>query len=167
MRPTIDSESTEGKIVEDCRGLLRLENVHFRYPTRPAVSVLRGIDLEIKPGTYVALVGGSGCGKSTTIQLIERFYDPVIGRVLLDGQDITELNLRSLRRHIALVSQEPTLYEGSIGFNLRLGAFEDADKVTDEQLRTAAAEANILDFIESLPQGFGEYLKVLSPYSFC
>ncbi len=153
MVPAIDSERDDGKQMPDCEGLLRLENVHFRYPTRPAVSVLRGLDLEIKPGTYCALVGGSGCGKSTTIQLIERFYDPLQGRITLDGQDLSSLNLKSMRKHIALVSQEPTLYEGSIGFNIRLGAFEDSDKVTEEQLREACAQANILSFIESLPDG--------------
>ncbi|PWN43517.1 putative Leptomycin B resistance protein pmd1 [Ceraceosorus guamensis] len=154
MKPEIDSESTEGIILDKCEGRVQFEKVHFRYPTRPGVRVLAGIDLDIKPGTYCALVGGSGCGKSTTIQLIERFYDAVSGRVLIDGHDITDLNLKSLRKHVALVSQEPTLYDGTIAYNLRLGAFEDADQVTDQQLQRAAAQANILNFIESLPNGF-------------
>jgi ATP-binding cassette subfamily B (MDR/TAP) protein 1 len=108
MRPEIDSESTGGTVLEHCEGHVQFEKVHFRYPTRPGVRVLGGLQMEIKPGSYCALVGGSGCGKSTTIQLIERFYDPIQGRILIDGHDITELNLKSLRRHIALVSQEPT-----------------------------------------------------------
>ncbi|KDN46982.1 P-loop containing nucleoside triphosphate hydrolase protein [Tilletiaria anomala UBC 951] len=154
MRPEIDSESTEGKVLDDISGNVRFENVHFRYPTRSAVAVLRGLDLDMRAGGFYALVGGSGCGKSTTIQLVERFYDPLAGRICIDGHDISDLNLKAMRRHIALVSQEPTLYDGTIAFNLSLGAFEDADKVTEAQLRKAAAEANILQFIDSLPGGF-------------
>lgn len=110
--------------------------------------------MDIKPGTYTGFVGQSGSGKSTTIQLLQRFYDPAVGQVTIDGHNIQDLNLASMRRHIALVSQEPSLYDGTIAFNLRLGAFEDADKVTDEMMRKAAADANILNFIESLPNGF-------------
>ena len=110
--------------------------------------------MDIPPGSYCALVGSSGCGKSTTIQLMERFYDVSSGRILLDGHDIRTLNLASLRKHIALVSQEPTLYDGTIEFNLRLGALENPDDVTETQLKEAARSANILDFIEGLPEGF-------------
>lgn len=110
--------------------------------------------MDIKKGSYVGLVGASGSGKSTTIQLLQRFYDPAVGQVTIDGHDIKDLNLKEYRRHVALVSQEPSLYDGTIAFNLRLGAFEDADKVTDEMMRKAASDANILNFIESLPNGF-------------
>lgn len=97
--PEIDAESTEGKIPENVQGHIRLENIHFRYPTRPGVRVLRNLSIEVKPGTYIALVGASGCGKSTvyvnvfffvcflalngfcSIQLIERFYDPQAGKI--------------------------------------------------------------------------------------
>jgi len=81
--PEIDSESTEGKKVDPAttRGHIRFENIHFRYPTRPGVRVLRGLSLQIEPGTYIALVGQSGCGKSTVIQMIERFYDPLAGNI--------------------------------------------------------------------------------------
>lgn len=151
MVPEIDVTSDEGEVLAHVEGHIKLENVHFRYPTRPSVRVLRGLDIEVKPGTFVALVGASGCGKSTTIQLIQRFYDTLSGRVTLDGKDISQLNLREVRKHMALVSQEPTLYDGSIEFNIRLGAFEDAEKLTMDELRAAAASANILAFIESLP----------------
>lgn len=170
--PSIDSESEEGTILETCEGNVTFEDVHFRYPTRRQTPVLRGLNLEVKSGTYCALVGSSGCGKSTTIQLIERFYDVMSGRVLVDGQDVRTLNVRSLRRHIALVSQEPTLYDGTIGWNIALGAAgwgageaEDAtsggdviEKVTEQQMRRAARQANILKFIDSLPDGFGAYI---------
>lgn len=81
--PEIDAESTEGEVIKDVKGHIVFEGVHFRYPTRPGVRVLRDLNLTIQPGTYIALVGASGCGKSTTIQLMERFYDPLAGRVLV------------------------------------------------------------------------------------
>lgn len=90
-----------------------ISSVHFRYPTRPSVRVLRGLNLSIKPGQFVALVGPSGCGKSTIIQLVERFYDTISGSVEIDGQNVRDLNVKSLRESISLVSQEPTLYDGS------------------------------------------------------
>ncbi|SPO30387.1 probable Leptomycin B resistance protein pmd1 [Ustilago trichophora] len=151
MVPEIDVTSDEGEVLGHVEGHLKLENVHFRYPTRPTVRVLRGLDIEVKPGTYVALVGASGCGKSTTIQLIQRFYDTLSGRVTIDGQDISNLNLGEIRKHMSLVSQEPTLYDGTIEFNIRLGAYQDAQSVSMDELRAAAASANILAFIESLP----------------
>lgn len=81
--PEIDAESTEGGVLESVKGRICFQDVHFRYPTRPGVRVLRGLNLVVEPGTYVALVGASGCGKSTTIQLVERFYDPLAGSVLV------------------------------------------------------------------------------------
>ncbi|KAL5482696.1 hypothetical protein ACEPAI_9290 [Sanghuangporus weigelae] len=152
--PEIDAESTEGAILKEPQGHVRFENVHFRYPTRPGVRVLRDLNLEVKPGTYIALVGASGCGKSTTIQLIERFYDALAGKVTFDGQDISKLNVQEYRKHIALVSQEPTLYAGTVRFNVLLGATKPHHEVTQEEIEAACRDANILDFVTSLPQGF-------------
>ncbi|EIN12716.1 P-loop containing nucleoside triphosphate hydrolase protein [Punctularia strigosozonata HHB-11173 SS5] len=152
--PEIDAESTVGKVPKDVKGQIRLEDIHFRYPTRPAVRVLRGLNLTVDPGTYVALVGASGCGKSTTIQLVERFYDPLAGHIYLDGQDIAELNVQEYRKHIALVSQEPTLYAGTVRFNILLGATKPHEEVTQEDIEEVCRNANILDFIQSLPDGF-------------
>lgn len=128
--------------------------VHFRYPTRPQQPVLRGLNLSVKPGQYVALVGHSGCGKSTTIGLLERFYDPLSGQITLDGHNISDLNILSYRHHLALVSQEPTLYQGTIRDNILLGADHAADSVTDAKLEQTCRDANIYDFITSLPDGF-------------
>ncbi|KIO30809.1 hypothetical protein M407DRAFT_68753 [Tulasnella calospora MUT 4182] len=154
--PGIDAESPEGTRIDSkvVQGQIRFQDVHFRYPTRTAVRVLRNLNLVVEPGTYVALVGPSGCGKSTTIQLIERFYDTLAGQVLLDGVDISTLNLEEYRKSIALVSQEPTLYAGTIRFNILLGATKPTSEVTQDEIDQACRDANILDFIQSLPQGF-------------
>lgn len=90
-------------------------DVFFRYPSRPDVIVHRGLSLRIRAGTTVALVGSSGCGKSTCLQLLQRFYDPVFGGILLDDLDIRKYNLQWLRSNMAVVSQEPVLFLGTIG----------------------------------------------------
>ncbi|KAF9477698.1 multidrug resistance protein 1 [Pholiota conissans] len=152
--PAIDAESTKGKVPQDVAGEIQFQDVHFQYPTRPSVKVLRGLNIIAKPGTYVALVGSSGCGKSTVIQLLEHFYGPVAGRVLMDGVPIDEYNVQEYRKHLALVSQEPTLYAGTIRFNILLGATKPAEEVTQAELDDACRKANILEFINSLPDGF-------------
>ena len=148
-RPEIDSWSPEGDPFKHVEGKIEFRDVHFRYPTRPDQPVLRGLNLTVKPGQYVALVGASGCGKSTTIALLERFYDPVAGGVYVDDKDISSLNLKDYRKFLALVSQEPTLYQGSIRENVLLGA--DNDDVSEEAILQACKDANIYDFIVSLP----------------
>ncbi|KZV84576.1 multidrug resistance protein 1 [Exidia glandulosa HHB12029] len=152
--PAVDSESSAGTVLKDVDGRIVFDDVYFRYPTRPAVPVLRGLNITIEPGTFVALVGGSGCGKSTVIQLMERFYDPAGGKITLDGHPLTDLNVQGFRKHVALVSQEPTLYAGTVRFNILLGAIKSHEQVTQEELEQACRDANILEFIESLPDGF-------------
>ncbi|KZT18619.1 P-loop containing nucleoside triphosphate hydrolase protein [Neolentinus lepideus HHB14362 ss-1] len=152
--PEIDAESKEGDILDHVDGRIEFQGIHFRYPTRPGVRVLRDLNLTIMPGSYVALVGASGSGKSTTIQLVERFYDPLAGKVLIDGHNIADLNVQEYRKHMALVSQEPTLYAGTVRFNILLGATKPASEVTQEEIETACRSANILEFIQSLPNGF-------------
>jgi ATP-binding cassette, subfamily B (MDR/TAP), member 1 len=151
-QPAIDPWSTDGVPVESIEGTIEFRDVHFRYPTRPEQPVLRGLDLTVKPGQYVALVGASGCGKSTTIALLERFYDPLVGGIYVDGKEISSLNLNDYRSFFALVSQEPTLYQGTIRENILLGV--DRDDVPDSAVEFACKEANIYDFIQSLPDGF-------------
>ena len=148
-KPEIDSWSSDGVPLEHMEGTIEFRDVHFRYPTRPEQPVLRGLNLTVKPGQYVALVGASGCGKSTTIALLERFYDPLAGGIYVDGKEISSLNLLDYRRHLALVSQEPTLYQGTLRENVLLGA--DRDNVPEEAIVQACKDANIYDFIISLP----------------
>ncbi|GAB1200587.1 GTPase-activating protein [Aspergillus pseudonomiae] len=151
-KPAIDTWSEDGEKLESMEGSIEFRDVHFRYPTRPEQPVLRGLNLTVKPGQYVALVGPSGCGKSTTIALLERFYDALSGSVLADGQDITQLNVNSYRSFLSLVSQEPTLYQGTIKENILLGV--DQDHTPEEAVVKACKDANIYDFIMSLPEGF-------------
>ncbi|KAI1463330.1 P-loop containing nucleoside triphosphate hydrolase protein [Daldinia caldariorum] len=151
-KPNIDTWSQEGESIQAIEGNIEFRDVHFRYPTRPEQPVLRGLNLTIRPGQYVALVGASGCGKSTTIALLERFYDPLVGGVFVDGKEISTLNVNQYRSFIALVSQEPTLYQGTIKENILLGT--SSETVSDEAIEFACREANIYEFILSLPDGF-------------
>jgi ATP-binding cassette subfamily B (MDR/TAP) protein 1 len=153
-KPKIDTWSTEGKVLETMEGSIEFRDVHFRYPTRPEQPVLRGLNLTVKPGQYVALVGASGCGKSTSIAMLERFYDPLVGGVYADGHEISSLNINNYRSHLALVSQEPTLYQGTIRDNILLGADTKPEDVPEEAIIQACKDANIYDFILSLPEAF-------------
>ncbi|KAF7355943.1 hypothetical protein MVEN_00923500 [Mycena venus] len=139
---------------EKNQGHLRFDDVHFNYPTRQGIKVLRGLSFEAKPGEYVALVGASGSGKSTVIQLIERFYEPGSGRISLDGVAVDTLDIQEYRSRMALVAQEPTLYAGTVRFNILLGALKPEAEVTQEEIEAACRDANILEFIQSLPKGF-------------
>ena len=149
-QPTIDTRHPKGNRIEneDCKGQLELRNLSFYYPTRPDSLVLQNFSLSIRPGQYIALVGPSGCGKSTIISLLERFYDPTAGQILVDGQEISALNINDYRRLFALVSQEPTVYQGTIQENIVLGS---APGVSERAVIQACKEANIYDFIMSLP----------------
>ncbi|CAM1505503.1 Fc.00g111400.m01.CDS01 [Cosmosporella sp. VM-42] len=151
-QPVVDTWSDKGEPLTEVDGTLEFRDVHFRYPTRPEQPVLRGLNLVVRPGQYVALVGASGCGKSTTIALLERFYDPLSGGVYVDGKEISTLRINDYRSHIALVSQEPTLYQGTIKDNILLGTPDE--NVSDAAIEFACREANIHDFIVSLPEGF-------------
>ena len=123
-------------------------NVDFNYPARDEIPILNKLSLKIKPGQTVALVGSSGCGKSTCIQLIQRFYDPLAGSVRIDGRDVRDLNISWLRTHLGVVNQEPVLFATSIIENIRFGR----DGVTNEEIIKAAKAANAHNFIMDLPQ---------------
>ncbi|KAK8711430.1 hypothetical protein V6N13_146712 [Hibiscus sabdariffa] len=147
--PKIDSYDTSGKVLEDIRGDVELRDIYFSYPARPEEQIFSGFSLSIPSGITVALVGQSGSGKSTVISLIERFYDPQAGEVLIDGINLKEFQLRWIRGKIGLVSQEPVLFTSSIRDNIAYGK-EDA---TTEDIRAAAELANAANFIDKLPQG--------------
>lgn len=155
----LDSSSDQGKKLEKVEGHIRLEHVKMIYPSRPDVTVMNDVSLDIPAGKTTALVGASGSGKSTIIGLVERFYEPVQGTVYLDGQDITTLNLRWLRQQISLVSQEPTLFGTTIYENIRHGLVgtqhenASADK-QKELIEAAAVKAFAHDFITALPEGY-------------
>ncbi|XP_066054219.1 ATP-dependent translocase ABCB1 isoform X1 [Chamaea fasciata] len=148
--PQIDSYSETGHKPDHIKGNLEFKDVYFNYPSRPDVEILKGLNLKINSGQTVALVGGSGCGKSTTVQLIQRFYDPKEGMVTIDGQDIRTLNVRYLREVIGVVNQEPVLFATTIAENIRYGR----EDVTMEDIEKATKEANAYDFIMKLPSKF-------------
>jgi ATP-binding cassette subfamily B protein/subfamily B ATP-binding cassette protein MsbA len=130
------------------RGEVQLENISFAYePSRP---VLRGINLQVQPGESVALVGATGAGKTTLVGLLPRFIDPSQGRVLVDGRDVRDSTLESLRRHIAIVLQEPFLFPLTIAENIAYGRLQ----ATMEEIQAAARAAYADEFIRSLPEGY-------------
>jgi ATP-binding cassette subfamily B (MDR/TAP) protein 1 len=141
----IDSFSTDGVTPSSVTGTIEVRDVHFAYPTAPDVPVCKGYSLKVEAGQTVALSGPSGSGKSTIISLIERFYDPHSGVVMLDGIDIKTLNVRWLRSQLGLVSQEPVLFQGTVAENIRYGK-PDA---TQAEIEEAARNANAHDFISS------------------
>ncbi|EPQ31809.1 abc multidrug transporter [Pseudozyma flocculosa PF-1] len=157
--PTIERDTERGKELSDVQGGLQLRNVYFTYPSRPNAPILRGISLDFEPGTFCALVGSSGCGKSTILQLLERFHDPTGGQILLDGCDTRSVNLASLRRHISMVPQDAVLYDGTIGWNIALGSVDDPSSVTMPAIRRAADIAQLTAFIDSLPDGFNTHVS--------
>lgn len=136
---------------------VEFRGIGFRYPSQGA-PLYTGLNVSIKSGQFVAFVGPSGCGKTTTISLLERFYDPVQGTILLDGQDISSIELSSYRRGLSLVAQEPRLFDGTVRENITLGL--DSPEFTDDELIQACTDAEIHDFITSLPQGYSTELGV-------
>uniref|UniRef100_A0A0E0K9P2 Uncharacterized protein n=1 Tax=Oryza punctata TaxID=4537 RepID=A0A0E0K9P2_ORYPU len=151
-RPAITEDSTKRRItIKDGKPIdVELRKVTFAYPSRPEVTVLSGFSLRVKAGTTVAVVGASGSGKSTVVWLVQRFYDPADGKVVVGGVDVRELDLKWLRGECAMVGQEPALFSGSIRDNIGFGN----PKASWAEIEDAAEEANIHKFISSLPQGY-------------
>ncbi|CAL5346757.1 unnamed protein product [Camellia sinensis] len=145
----IDPYDTNGQKLDDICGDIELRDVYFSYPARQNELIFSGFSLSIPRGTTVALVGQSGSGKSTVINLIERFYDPQAGEVLIDGINVKEFQLRWIRGKIGLVSQEPVLFTSSIRDNIAYGK----DGATIEEIKVATELANAAKFIDKLPQG--------------
>jgi ATP-binding cassette, subfamily B, bacterial len=153
-RSLIEDPGPQDLPLQPERPELCLDRVTFFYPTRPGQAALRDFSLPIEAGKSLALVGPSGAGKSTVFELLQRFYDPQQGRILLNGEDIRELGLQQLRAHIALVPQQPALFTGDVRYNICYGE-PDA---SDEQVIAAAKAAHAEEFIERLPQGYGSHL---------
>jgi len=150
-KPVIDASSDDGKIMEiSSAPQLSFENVRFAYPTRGDAEVLKGVSLTVPPGKTLALVGQSGSGKSTIVQLMMRLYDPTAGCVRLGGEDVRLFNVRWLRRQIGLVSQEPVLFSASVFENVRIACRE----ATRDDVEEACTKASVHDFIKGLPQGY-------------
>jgi ATP-binding cassette subfamily B protein len=146
-KPTV-AERPDAQRMPEIRGDVKFENIVFEYePGRPA---LRGVSLEAEAGQSIALVGHTGSGKSTIINLLCRFYDPVEGRVLIDGTDIRDVTLDSLRSQIGIVLQDTFIFSGTIRDNIRYGRLD----ATDEEVEMAARAVHAHDFIMQLPQGY-------------
>ncbi|KAJ2900693.1 ATP-binding cassette permease mdl1 [Coemansia aciculifera] len=151
--PVVDP-NPNGMVLKDFKGTIKFEGVNFSYPTRPNVPVFQNLSLEIAPGSHVAVAGPSGKGKSTITALLLRFYDPLNGRILVDGHDIRDLNLDSWRSHIAMVPQEPVLFAGTIRDNLLYGN----PMATDSELIEALAMADAWYFVERFPAQMETYV---------
>uniref|UniRef100_A0A8C4SEB6 Bile salt export pump-like n=1 Tax=Erpetoichthys calabaricus TaxID=27687 RepID=A0A8C4SEB6_ERPCA len=150
--PKISLQSDQGEVWDSFRGELEFINCKFTYPTRPDVQILRGLQISVKPGQTLAFVGSSGCGKSTSIQLLERFYDPEEGQVLIDGYSSKDINVSFLRSKIGIVSQEPVLFDSSIAENIKYG--DNTRDVSMEEVVDAARKAYLHDFVMALPNKY-------------
>ncbi|PQQ18802.1 ABC transporter B family member 21-like [Prunus yedoensis var. nudiflora] len=152
-RPEIDAYDEKGKTLNDIRGEIELREVFFSYPARPDEQIFNGFSLYIPSGTTAALVGESGSGKSTVISLIERFYDPRAGEVLIDGINLKEFQLKWIRSKIGLVSQEPVLFASNIKENIAYGK----DGATLEEIKAAAQLQMLLNLLINCPRLVGDW----------
>jgi ATP-binding cassette subfamily B protein len=151
--PVVDP-ATPTALPRPVRGEIVFDEVTFRYPARPEVSALRGVSLTVRPGETVALVGPSGAGKTTILQLLMRFYDPQSGAVRIDGIDLRDMARADFRRAIALVPQDPVIFATSARENIRFGRPDATDAEVEAAARAAAAH----DFLVGLPQGYDSWL---------
>ncbi|CAG8674586.1 4081_t:CDS:2 [Cetraspora pellucida] len=145
-----EEDTMSGKKLDNMKGNIEFRNIHFSYPGRPNAKILDGLNLEFQPGESIALVGRSGNGKSTVAALLQRFYDPNEGTILLDNEPLNTIQLNWLREQIGIVSQEPILFDMTVKENITYGK-EDA---TIEEIENAARQVNMHDFIKTLPNGY-------------
>lgn len=151
---TVIDPATPKLLPQPVRGEITFDSVNFNYPARPDIPALEDVSLTIKPGETVALVGPSGAGKTTIIQMIQRFYDPVTGQISLDGVPLTETARTHFRKSLALVPQDPVIFADTALENIRFGRPE----ATDAEVHAAAKAAAAHDFIEKLPEGYNSYV---------
>lgn len=156
--PAIDFEDRKGRALSHVRGEIKIKEVYFSYPSRPETTILQGLNLIVPAGKRVGLVGGSGSGKSTVFSLLQRFYDPIEGEILLDGYKITRLELKWLRSQMGLVNQEPVLFATSIKENILFGK----EETTMDQVINAAKAANAHDFIVKFSDGYETQVRFLN-----
>ena len=150
--PVIRSDPTQGRKLKEVQGNIDLKQAVFSYPSRRNLQVLNQLNLSIKAGENIALVGESGCGKSTVLQLIQRLYDVERGNVEVEGENIEEVNLPHLRSKLGIVAQEPVLFDRTIRENIQYGNNER--DVSMEEVIEAARKANVHEFISALPNGY-------------
>jgi len=143
-----------GLVPASCEGNVVFEDVRFSYPTRPDIEVLKGFSIEVKRGQTLALVGHSGCGKSTTVGLLERIYKHNSGKIIVDGEDITKLDISWMRRQIGYVGQEPVVFARTIRENIVHGC----DGATEKDLQEAVRKANAVEFLSRLPEGLDTFV---------
>uniref|UniRef100_A0A3B4DWT9 Bile salt export pump n=2 Tax=Pygocentrus nattereri TaxID=42514 RepID=A0A3B4DWT9_PYGNA len=154
--PKICVYSDKGDKWADFKGNIEFMDCKFTYPSRPDIQVLNGLCVSVKPGQTLAFVGSSGCGKSTSVQLLERFYDPDSGKVRIDGRESTRINVPFLRSKIGIVSQEPILFDCSIAENIRYG--DNQRVLSMDDVISAAKKAQLHDFVMSLPEKYDTYV---------
>uniref|UniRef100_A0A8C2I7G7 ATP-binding cassette, sub-family B (MDR/TAP), member 11a n=1 Tax=Cyprinus carpio TaxID=7962 RepID=A0A8C2I7G7_CYPCA len=150
--PKISMSNTEGQSWDDFKGQIEFKGCRFTYPSRPDIQVLRGLEVSVHPGQTLAFVGSSGCGKSTSVQLLERFYDPDEGQVLIDGRPSVSISVPFLRSQIGIVSQEPVLFDCSIAENIQYG--DNSRTVSMKEIVEAAKKAYLHDFVMTLPDKY-------------
>ncbi|KAM9328127.1 bile salt export pump-like [Pholidichthys leucotaenia] len=150
--PKISVYSDQGQKWDNFQGNIDFIDCKFTYPTRPDIQVLNGLNVSVKPGQTLAFVGSSGCGKSTSVQLLERFYDPDHGKVLIDGHDSSRVSVSFLRSKIGIVSQEPILFDCSIAENIKYG--DNSREISMNEVISAAKKAQLHDFVMSLPEKY-------------
>ncbi|WP_420584624.1 ABC transporter transmembrane domain-containing protein [Ruegeria sp.] len=151
---TVVDPSKPAALPTPVRGEIRFEDVTFRYPSRPDVVTLENLSLQVNPGETVAFVGPSGAGKTTVIQMIQRFYDPTFGHVSLDGVDLRDIDRADFRKHMALVPQDPVIFAASARENIRFGRLDATDAEVEAAARAAAAH----EFISALPEGYDSFV---------
>jgi ATP-binding cassette subfamily B (MDR/TAP) protein 1 len=154
QKPTIDQNDDSKLTPKEIKGKIEFKNCYFNYPSRPTVKVLDNLSFTVPAGKKVALVGETGCGKSTIIQLVERFYDPDQGQIFIDDVPLTEMNLTGIRAFIGYVGQEPVLFNMTIKENLYLAK----KNATEAELQTALEQSNAWDFISKLEKGLDTYV---------
>jgi ATP-binding cassette subfamily B protein len=151
---TVNDPDQPVALADPVRGEITFDNVSFRYPTRPNVAALEDVNLEIAAGETVAFVGPSGAGKTTIIQMIQRFYDPKEGEIRIDGVPLPKMDRDAFRKYISLVPQDPVIFAASARENIRFGRPE----ATDAEVETASKAAAAHEFISALPDGYDSYV---------